>query len=124
MKIFRLIKIMNIYSTYSYCIDYLFIMIKNIKMTKQIINQKLLKFFKGTPQNFEIIYITNYKEYIFYERYLGTQIKFFVDEKEYDHVDMDGRCFICKTNKYMFNLYLLLRIFIIYGRIEQKKIIE
>ena len=93
-------------------------------MKKQIINQKLLKFFKATPQTFEIIYTTNYKEYIFYERYLDTQIKFFVDEKEYDHVDMNGRCFICKTNKYMFNLYLLLRTFIIYGRIEQKKIIE
>lgn len=93
-------------------------------MIKQIINQKLLKFFKATPSTFEIIYITNHKEYIFCERYLGTQVKFFVDEKEYDHVDMDGRCFIYKTNKYMFNLYLLLRTFIIYGRIEQKKIIE
>lgn len=41
-------------------------------MTKQIINQKLLKFFKATPQTFEIIYTTNYKEYIFYEQYLGT----------------------------------------------------
>ena len=50
-------------------------------MKKQIINQKLLEFFKATPQTFEIIYITNYKEYIFYERYLGTQIKFFVAKK-------------------------------------------
>lgn len=93
-------------------------------MTKQIINQKLLEFFKATPQTFEIIYTINYKEYIFCERYLGTQIKFFVDEKEYDHVDMDGRCFICKINKYMFNLYLLLRTFIIYERIEKQKINE
>jgi hypothetical protein len=93
-------------------------------MTKQIINQKLLKFFKAMPQTFEIIYTINYKEYIFYERYLDTQIKFFVDEKEYDHVDIDGRCFICKTNKYMFNLYLLLRTFIIYSRIEKQKINE
>ena len=93
-------------------------------MIKQIINQKLLEFFKATPQTFEIIYTINYKEYIFYERYLGTQIKFFVDEKEYDHLDMDGRCFICKTNKYIFNLYLLLRIFIIHERIEKQKINE
>ena len=77
-------------------------------------NRVVLGFFKATPQTFEIIYTINYKEYIFYEQYLGTQIKFFVDEKEYDHVDMDGRCFICKTNKYMFNLYLSLRMFIIY----------
>ena len=68
-------------------------------MTKQIINKKLLDFFKATPQDFEIIYTINCKKYVFYERYLGTQIKFFVDEKEYDHVDMDGRYFICKTSQ-------------------------
>lgn len=83
-------------------------------MTKQIINKKLLEIFKGTPQTFKIIYITNYKQYIFYEQYLSSRIKFLIDREEYDHVDMDGRSFIYKTNKYMFNLYLLLRMFIIY----------
>nr|DAN68321.1 MAG TPA: hypothetical protein [Caudoviricetes sp.] len=34
-------------------------------MTKQIINQKLLEFFKATPQTFEIIYTINCKNMYF-----------------------------------------------------------
>lgn len=78
------------------------------------LNKKLLEFYMATPYTWEILYKFNNINYCFEEHYLSSWIRFFIDKEEYDHIDIDGKCFMYKANKYMFNLYLSLRSFVVY----------
>lgn len=99
---------------------------------KQEINNKLFALFNFITINNEITYSGNKCEYCITERIFNSKIKFFIatpDDIDYIfYINTDGNQFNMfeyhDKNIYIINLYLLLRMFIIYGRIEQKKIIE
>lgn len=95
----------------------------------QIINDKLLIYFKAITINNEIEYCNNEYEYWIVERIFDSRIKFYSSTSDiidsiFD-IHIDGDQFNVfehhDKNIYIINLYLLLRIFIIYGRIEKQK---
>lgn len=96
---------------------------------KQEINNKLFALFNLITINNEITYLGNKCEYCITERIFNSKIKFFIatpDTIDYIfYVDTDGDQFSMFENHdkniYIINLYLLLRMFIIYQRIEKQK---
>lgn len=95
----------------------------------QIINEKLFILFKAITINNEIKYCGNEYEYCVMERIFNSKIKFLKATSDIiDYIfdiHTDGDQFNtfehCDKNIYIINLYLLLRVFILYQRIEKQK---
>ena len=94
----------------------------------QKINNKLFIYFKAITINNEITYSGNKCEYCVTERIFNSKIKFFSATSDvidyifciHSNGDQFNAFESHDKNIYIINLYLLLRMFIIYQRIENK----
>lgn len=77
-------------------------------------NKKLLEFYKENPYTWNILYKINNINYLLIESYLSSIIEFHIDDSFVAYLDIDGIHQLYKNEMYIFNLYLLLRMFIIY----------
>lgn len=83
-------------------------------MIKQIINQKLLEFFKEILSDNKIIYVSNNTYYSVEEDYYNSLIGYYENKRFTSYLYMDERYVASNKILYIFNLYFLLRMFIVY----------
>ena len=79
-----------------------------------MINKKLLNLFKEILSNNKIIYVSNDTYYSIEEDYYNSLIGYYENKRFTSYLYMDERYVASNKILYIFNLYFLLRMFIVY----------